>query len=185
VAASLAERELHRRLVAQDMNAFAALCDSFSTAIFGVARRVTGDHYAAEDITQDTLLGLWARPERYDPDRGGLRPWLATLAHNRGVDWIRRERASRDRDGRSAALEEIVPDIAHSVEAQLTAERLRRGLAHLPWQERQAIELAYFFDKSYRQVAEHLDVPEGTIKSRIRSGLHRLSETLYQEAMTT
>ena len=181
----MSDRQLHRRLVARDLTALAALCDQFSGAIRAVALRVTGDHQAAEDITQDTLLGVWSRPDRYNPDRGGLRPWLATLAHNRGVDWIRRERASRDRDGRDAARAvQTVPDIAHAVEAIVTAERLRVALARLPGHERQAIELAYFAGKTYRQVAEHLAVPEGTIKSRIRAGLHRLSESVQRESLT-
>jgi RNA polymerase sigma-70 factor (ECF subfamily) len=130
-------------------------------------------------------MELWHRPQRFDPGRGGLRPWLATIAHNRSVDWIRHERAARGRDLRNDRLMmEPVPDIGDDIQATMTAERVQRALSDLPECERRAIRLAFFGGLSYRQVAEDLDIPEGTIKSRIRSGLHHLSHTMYAEPAT-
>jgi RNA polymerase sigma factor (sigma-70 family) len=184
VASTLGERRLHQRLLSRDMAALAEAYDQYGAIVFGVALRVTTDRHAAEDVTQETLLDLWRRPERFDPDRGALRPWLATIAHNRSVDWIRREQAARGRDRRNGELLSVdVPDIGDDVQAVMTAERVRMALAALPEHERVPIHLAYLGGRTYRQVAEDLDVPEGTIKSRIRSGLRRLSQTMYGEVI--
>jgi RNA polymerase sigma factor (sigma-70 family) len=179
-----AERALYERLVARDVVALAGVYDQFSPVVFGVALRVTGDRAAAEDVTQGVFLELWRRPERFDPERGCLRPWLAALAHHRGVDWVRREEASRRRERREAQLGlDGAPGIDETVEAILTAEHVRLALAALPEQQRTPIRLAYFEGRTYRQVAEELAVPEGTIKSRIQSGLRHMASTMHSEVV--
>lgn len=183
VASSVREHALHQRLLARDVTALAEVYDQFASTVFGVALRVTCDRQAAEDVTQDTLLDLWRRPQRFDPGRGPLRPWLATIAHNRGVSWIRREQAARRRDlGNDRTMAKLVADIGDDVQAVMTAQRVRLALVDLPDLERDAIGLAYFGGRSYRQVAVELDVPEGTIKSRIRSGLHHLAHKNVRRA---
>jgi RNA polymerase sigma-70 factor (ECF subfamily) len=182
VASTSAERMLHQRLMARDISALAEAYGQFASGVCAVALRVTADRHAAEDVTQETLLDLWRRPERYHPERGGLRTWLATVAHNRSVDWIRREQAARGRDRRNLdANLDAVPDVSEDVQAVMTAERVRLALSSLPEPERTPIRLAYFGGRSYRQVAEELDVPEGTVKSRIRSGLRKMSQTMHSE----
>jgi RNA polymerase sigma factor (sigma-70 family) len=179
------ELGLHRRLLIHDIDALADVYDAYGATVFGVAWRVTTDRHAAEDVTQEVLLDLWRRPERFHPERGALRPWLATIAHNRSVDWIRHERSARGRDRANLerGLTDHVPDVDDDVQAWMTAQRLRVALATLPDSEQLAIRLAFFSGRSYRQVAADLGVPEGTIKSRIRSGLKRLSVTMYAEAL--
>jgi RNA polymerase sigma-70 factor (ECF subfamily) len=166
------EQCLHERMPVGDFHALAELYDQFGSVVFGVAVRVTIDRHAAEDITQAVLLDLWRRPDRFDPKWGPLRPWLATVAHHRGVDWMRREQAIRrwDLDKGRARLVEPVPDIGETVAAVLTAEQVRLAVAALPEEERVPIHLAYLGDRTYSQVAEDLNIPEGTIKSRIRVG---------------
>jgi RNA polymerase sigma factor (sigma-70 family) len=154
------------------------------SVVFGVALRVTTDRHAAEEITQAVFLDPWRCPQRFDPKRGPLRPWLATVAHHRGVDWMRREQAGRRRDldaGRAHMAP--LPDIGEAVEAVLMAERVRLAVAALPEEERVPICLAYFGDRNYRQVAEDLNIPEGTIKSRIRAGLARMAKALHSEVV--
>jgi len=175
------ERRLDERMPVGGFDALAELYDQFGSVVFGVAVRVTTDRHAAEDITQAVLLDLWRRPERFDPKWGPLRPWLATVAHHRGVDWMRRQQAVRRRDldeGR-ARLVEPAPDIGETVEAVLMAERVRLAVAALPEEERVPIRLAYLGDRTYRQVAEDLNIPEVTIKSRIRAGLLRMAKALH------
>jgi len=186
VASTTGERSLHQRLLTGDVSALADAYDAYAAIVYSVSMRVTGDRQAAEDVTQDTLLELWRRPQRFDPLRGPLRPWLATIAHNRSVDWIRHEQAARGRDLRNErVMASQVPDVGEDVQATMTARRVQVALSGLPECERRAIRLAFFGGLSYRQVAENLDIPEGTIKSRIRSGLNRLSRTLYAELLPT
>jgi RNA polymerase sigma-70 factor (ECF subfamily) len=182
--ASFSERRLFERLVARDLPALAEMYDEFSSVVFGIALRVTSDRQAAEDITQMVFFDLWSRPTRFDPDRGSLRPWLITVAHHQGVDWVRREQASRRRDREeSYRWPDSAPDMEELVGAVLTAERVREALSELPLKERTPIRLAYFGGRTYRQVADELQIPEGTIKSRIRSGLRHMADSMHGEVV--
>ena len=148
-------------------------------AVFGLALRVIHDRTLAEDVTQDVFVSLWRKPERFDPDRGSLRTFLLTIAHSRAVDLIRSEQARRSREEREhLKVVRSTPSIEDEVIDIHTAEHVRRALESLSHDERQAIELAYFGGQSYRQVARTLDQPEGTVKSRIRSGMKQLGRVL-------
>lgn len=148
-------------------------------AVFALARRVLSEPTLAEEVTQEVFLRLWNQPERFDADRGTLRAFLLTQTHGRAVDLLRSEvsrRRREDEDARRTA--EAGYDLEHEVLDLATAERMRAVVASLPAVERKAIELAYFGGHSYRQVAAMLDEPEGTVKSRIRSGLRRMRDEL-------
>jgi RNA polymerase sigma-70 factor (ECF subfamily) len=166
------------RLIDGDQHALGDAYDQYSSFVFGLARRVTGDPRAAEDVTQEVFIALWERPEAYDADRGSLRTWLATLAHRRAVDLVRREVARRRRTEREAARATSVPNVEESALALVAAERVRAAVNGLPPDQRQAIELAYFGGKTYREVGQGLGIPEGTAKSRLRLGLRRIADTL-------
>jgi RNA polymerase sigma factor (sigma-70 family) len=179
---ALSDVSLHRRLLARDLTALTEVHAQLAPAVFKAAYRVTSDPQAAEDVTQDTLLLLWNSPELFIPARGSLRTWLATVAHNRSVDWIRREQAARRRDRHDLDLrDEQVPDIGDVVQTVMMAERVRFALSSLPELERTPIRLAYFHGRSYRQVAKDLELAEGTVKARIRSGLRHLSLLMAAE----
>ena len=113
-----------------------------------------------------------------------MRTWLGTLAHRRSVDYIRREEARRRRNQREASRRPTaIPDVEEMATALVAAERVRAALDVLPREQRQAIQLAYFEGKTYRQVAEVLGIPEGTAKSRLRLGLRRIAEALEAEGL--
>lgn len=144
-------------------------------AVFALARRLLADATLAEEIVQEVFLRLWNDPDRFDPDRGSLRSYLLAQCHGRSVDLIRSESSRRRREERELTLAaEAGYDLEHEVMDLAVGERVRAAMRTLPEGEREAILLAYFGGHTYREVAEMLDTPEGTVKSRIRSGLKRL-----------
>lgn len=144
-------------------------------AVYGLARRLLQVQNLAEEVVQEVFLRLWNQPDRYDPARGSLRSFLLAHAHGRAVDMLRSEGSRRQREEREArATAESGYDLDHEVWDIATAERVRSALSNLPSGERTAIELAYFGGLTYREAASRLGEPEGTVKSRIRTGLKRL-----------
>jgi RNA polymerase sigma-70 factor (ECF subfamily) len=177
------ELSVRKRLASGDEGALGEVYDQFASFVYGLALRVIGDPRAAEDVSQDVFVTVWERPEAFDPERGSLRTWLGTLAHRRAVDYVRREEARRRRTERDAARRVSVPDVEEVAVALVTAERVREALELLPEEQRQAIQLAYFGGKTYRQVAEVLGIPEGTAKSRLRLGLRRIADALEAQGL--
>jgi RNA polymerase sigma-70 factor (ECF subfamily) len=169
-----------------DQAALAATYRRHAGAVYGFARRVLREQALAEEIVQEIFLRLWRDPMRFDPARGSLRTYLLTETHNRAVDMLRAElarRAREDRHGRRAA--EAGRDVVHEVVGRAASAGVRRSIAGLPAEERAAIELAFFGGHTYREVALRLDQPEGTVKSRIRSGLKRLRVELVAAGITS
>ena len=165
----------------------AALAEVFrrhSGAVHGLARRVLASTALADEVTQDVFLALWRQPETFDVSRGALRTLLLTKTHSRAVDLVRAEEARRAREGRTASDRAGAGyDLEHYVWDLAVAEHVKTAVGTLPATERQAIELAYFEGLSYRNVAARLGEPEGTVKSRIRSGLRRLRELLTERGV--
>ncbi len=150
-------------------------------AAFALARRLLAERQLAEEVLQEVFLRLWHHPDRFDPDRGTLRAYLLAQVHGRAVDLLRSETARRRREEREARMTaESAVDLEREVMDLTMAEGVREVMAGLPLDERRAIELAYFGGHSYRQVAVMLATPEGTIKSRIRSGLRRMRDGLVE-----
>ncbi len=148
-------------------------------AVFALARRVLGDKERAEEVLQEVFLRLWRQPDRFDPERGSLRSFLLAQTHGRAVDLLRSETSRRRREERDARqTAESAPDIEREVVDLTVAERVKDVVATLPPEERRAIQLAYFGGHTYREVAVLLEAPEGTVKSRIRSGLRRMRTSL-------
>ena len=177
------ERDLRARLMAGDALALAEAYEQFSPVVYGLAARVTGDPAAAEDVTHEVFLHLWERPWVFDPDRGRLRAWLATMAHHRAVDHLRRA-SVRERYAARAAVEREPappPNPEEAAVAAAVAKRVRVAVDELPDAQRTAVLLAYFEGKTFRQVAQLTGVPEGTAKSRLRLGLRRLADRLQSE----
>ena len=148
-------------------------------AVFGLAKRVLNSAAEAEDVAQEVFLRLWNQPERYDPLRGSLRSFLLAQAHGRAVDQVRSTSSRRQREARDALkAAEAGYDLQHEVWDLAVADQVARAMDGLPEAERRAIELAYFEGCTYREVAQLLGQPEGTVKSRIRNGMRRMRGAL-------
>ncbi len=162
-----------------DEAALAELYRRHGAIVAAVSARLLGDRGRADEVTQEIFTRLWQRPERFDPERSSLRTFLVTDAHGRAVDRLRsdlRRTAREERHERNALR--VDADVEREVWELLRAERVRDALVELPETERAAIQLAYFDGRTYREVADQLGIPEGTAKSRIRNGLHRLARHL-------
>ena len=153
-------------------------------AAFALGCRLLNDKEMAEEVLQEVFLRLWNHPDRFDPERGSLRSFLMAQIHGRAVDMIRSESSRRRREERDARQTAgNVVDIEREVVVHAVADQVKEVVAGLPVDERTAIELAYFGGHTYRQVAVMLDAPEGTVKSRIRSGLQRMKKTMEAAGM--
>jgi len=166
-----------------------ALAEAFrrhAGAVYGLAQRVLRDPAAAEEVVQEVFLRIWNAPDRFDPERGSMRSYLLAQAHGRAVDLVRSDTSRRRREERDAMRS---PGSGSDVEVEVmdlaVAEHLKGAVHALPLEERRAIELAYFGGHTYREVAVLLSEPEGTVKSRIRSGLNRLRVGLTDAGLST
>ncbi|MFD7709984.1 RNA polymerase sigma factor [Streptomyces sp. NPDC059786] len=176
------DAEVHRRLVYGDETALAEVYTAYGGLVRGVAVRVTRSPVAAEDVAQEVFAQLWSRPYAFDADRGSLRTWLSMLAHRRAVDWVRSEaRHRKDARADDTALHAIPEPGPGPDETLVDRERslmLHTALSELPQQQREVVHLAYFAGRTYRQAAVELGIPEGTAKTRLRSALRKLADSL-------
>ncbi len=150
---------------------------SVSASMLALARRIVSNHMA-EDVVQDVMARLYTAPHRFDPARGSLSSFLLTSTRSRAIDLLRAETARGRREERHFAWAEVVPPIEALVTDRDQGDRIVAALELLPVAERDAITLAYFGGLTYTEVAEHLGIPDGTAKSRIRAGLARMRTIL-------
>jgi RNA polymerase sigma-70 factor (ECF subfamily) len=165
-------------------DAFAEAYRRHAGSVFALAHRMLWERASAEELVQEIFLRLWEHPDRFDQARGSLRSFVLMDTHARCVDRIRSDSRRRDREERTvraAMVTDYDLDLeAHDLEV---GEQVREVMATLSEDERRAIELAYFGGHTYRDVARILDQPEGTVKSRIRTGLMRLRTQLLERGI--
>jgi len=172
---------LMQRIASHNTDALRALYDRYGRVAFALAYRVLGEASAAEEIVQDAFETVWNKAEGFDPGKGGnVRGWLLTIVHRRAIDCRRRE---YDRTPGILPLDTMenmlsVPDVWKDVSAHLLTEHVRSAMYRLPEDQRRAIELAYFEGLSHGEIAAREETPLGTVKSRLRLGLRKLSDML-------
>jgi RNA polymerase sigma-70 factor, ECF subfamily len=173
--------ELLARVARGDERAYEAVYDQISGWVLGVVRKVLRDPAQSEEVMQEVLLEVWRSAARFDPGLGTTASWVMTLAHRRAVDRVRSERSHASRELRSALAEIDYDEVTEAVQASLDRERVKHCLTSLTQLQRECVNLAYYGGYTYREVAELLGVPAGTVKTRMRDGLIRLRDCLGVE----
>ncbi|MFH9727827.1 ECF RNA polymerase sigma factor SigK [Streptomyces sp. NPDC017254] len=163
-----------------DRDAYTRVFRALAEPVFGVIRRVLRDRAMSEEVAQEVLVEVWRTAARYDPGRGSVLSWVLTMAHRRAVDRVRAEEAASAREERAARMEPGTEydEVAEEVEARAERDAVRRCLEGLTALQRQSVTLAYYEGLTYREVAQRLGRPLGTVKSRMRDGLTRLRDCL-------
>lgn len=177
------DRDLVRRIERGEEEAFRGLFRRYAPSALALARRVVRKDFLAEEIVQEAFLAVWRSPQGYDHRRGSVKSWLMATVHHRAVDAVRREESQRRRAESAQALDVVVvEDPAEAVvdELGVPEERkaVRAALEGLPAEQRRVIELMYFGGLSQSKIAERLELPLGTVKSRTLLGMRRLRAAL-------
>lgn len=176
-----ADEDLVAAVARGDDSALAQLYDRYARPAYGLALRILRDPTLAQDAVQDAFLAVWRTAAAFDPERGRAQTWLLTLVHRRAVDVVRREQRRRAGPLPEQLTEPAEGGTDEAADLRDRRRRVQAALARLADDQRQALELAYYGGLSQSELAEHLGVPLGTIKSRMYVALARLRELLDEE----
>jgi RNA polymerase sigma-70 factor (ECF subfamily) len=166
-----------------DQLALHALYERAHRPVFTLVMRITANRETAEELTVDVFHEVWRRAARYEPANGSVLGWIMNQARSRAIDRLRFEsRKKRNPGDDKQALAEVAADPRDVLELREQAQSLSTALAALTPDERQAIEMTFFSGLTHAEAAGRLNQPLGTIKTRIRSALHKLRDTLAAEA---
>jgi len=168
------------RLAAGDVSVVGSLYDRHARAVFSLAVRVLGNRADAEEIVQDVFAQVWSQAARFDAARGSVGAWVLMMTRSRAIDRLRARRAGGAALAPDSVREPVDP-VATQEESVITGEdvdRMRGAMQDLSASQRTAIELAYYEGLSQSEIAERLQEPLGTVKTRIRSGLLKLRAAL-------
>jgi RNA polymerase sigma-70 factor (ECF subfamily) len=170
--------DLIQRAAGGDQGAFEQLYKRYARPVFGLALRRLGDRARAEDAVQETFASIWRSAGSYKPDRGPGAPWLYAVARNAIVD---RARSRTEIPAEIPDEPAVGPGPADQAEQNWVSWRVHRALEELSEREREVIALAYWSGLSQSEVAEFLGIPLGTVKTRTRAALMKLSDALEGE----
>ena len=174
---------LVRSIAAGDQLALHALYEMAHRIVFTLIMRITANRETAEELTIDVFYDVWRSASRYDAANGTVLGWIMNQARSRAIDRLRFENRKKRSHGGQVQLEaEMAADPRDVLELREQSEVLRAALAALTPDERQAIETTFFAGLTHAEAAARLNQPLGTIKTRIRSGLHKLRQALEAEA---
>ena len=177
----LADEELVGQAREGDALAFEVIFDRHAGVAFGLAYRMCGRRALAEDVVQDAFVSLWRGGMGYERARGTVRAWVLGVVRNKALDAFRRETAKAGLDVHDDVAVEGMPAAELTeleVQRGADAAEVRGALARLPVEQRRVIELAYFGGFTHTEIAGMLELPSGTVKSRIRLGLQKLRLSL-------
>ncbi len=180
IADSAGIADLIHKVAKQERDAFSHLYDRCSSLVFGLALRMLKVRSDAEDLLQEVFVQIWRQAENYSEDRGSPEAWIVNIARSRAIDKIRSIRRMEKSfvltdDPAGAESSVNVESAVGEFETKFT---MNSALANLPEAQRKVLELAYFDGLTQTEIADRLAEPLGTVKTRMRSGIHRLREIL-------
>jgi len=181
--APTSDNELLRAMARGDESALAQVYDRYRLILFGLIVRILHSREEAEDVLQEVFLQVWRRAKDFDEARGRAFTWLVTLARSRALDRLR-SLGARARLAEAAPPIEYIGDAAADVFQSEQAEVIRRALAQIPVDQRQALFLGYFEGLTQSEIAARLGAPLGTVKTRMRTGMAKLRELLQERKET-
>jgi RNA polymerase sigma-70 factor (ECF subfamily) len=159
----------------------------YSRLVYSLALKMVSEPTTAEEITLDVFNRVWQKAGTYRADQAGVNTWLVSMTRHRAIDWLRRQNVRFDQnslswtDVHAEAIPHAKNNPEHTTELALRQERVRAAIAQLPPDQQEALALAYFKGRSHREIAETLEQPLGTIKTRIRLGMQKLRDLLQDE----
>ena len=184
----LEDEQLVSLIVQQDQGGLGALYDRYGKAVFGLAYNLLGDAGQTEEVVQEVFLRVWLRASTYRPERGRLQTWIMSMAHHRAIDELRKRRRQRDileTEARLILMDSRAQEDTAAKEAEQREESgiVRKALESLPEEQRQVIRMSYYEGYSQTEIAELLQRPLGTVKTRMRLGMQKLKTALasFQE----
>lgn len=165
--------------------ALSVLYDRYSRLVYSVALSSLGNAHLAEDVTQDVFLRVWQRAGTYDANQSQVTTWLTSITRHRVIDVLRQRRIRPESTSISWAETESndlsdESDVEMEVEYKIRQKQIRWAIAQLPEEQRLALGLSYFRGMSHSKIAEALDEPLGTVKTRIRLGMQKLRDLLKE-----
>lgn len=182
----LDDEVLIRLIEADNGDSMGELYDRYSRLVFSLARNIVGDPGTAEEITLDVFTLIWEKAGTYNPEKAKVRTWMTTITRNRSIDELRRRGSRPERivvdlfqDPSSQLL--VDNSLEDDAQASLNRERVREAVSQLPDDQKEALQLAYFKGYTHRQIADLLEQPLGTVKTRIRLAMGKLRNILLEE----
>lgn len=179
----LEDQALIQLVIRSDEGALSALYDRYAKLVYSIALNAIGEQGLAEEIVQEVFIRIWEKASSFDSNRGKLYTWIVSITRNRSIDLLRKSKTRRESIHRYWTefdlLEETTSENPERrAESQIEQQRVRAALRQLPEEQRQALALAYFKGLSQSEIANVLDEPLGTIKTRIRLGMKKLRALL-------
>jgi RNA polymerase sigma-70 factor (ECF subfamily) len=179
----VSDNHLLQGIAERDQRAFLALYERYGNLVYSLALRVVRHQVMAEEVTQDVFLKVWQQPTRWNPALGQFSSWLLTITRNAGIDRLRKERRhwTPTQDYSDPLMEAGEKGAVSENPYWFDGLLLARLLQQLPTEQRQLIELAFYQGYTHSELAENLQLPLGTVKTRLRTGLQKL-RALWEEA---
>lgn len=180
------ERKLMKRIKARDAKALEELYDTYNSLLYGLVITIVKKREEAEDVLQEVFLKIWEKAHTFDESRGNVYSWIVTLTRNKAIDRIRskgfktQQKASTSISEPEFILEGDKYDPLETTIYSNRAELVKKALDQIPENQREVIEIAYYKGMTQSEIADHLNLPLGTVKTRTRQGLIKLKDILEE-----